>query len=69
MTDEQIKVYEDALVRVTLRDGSQRTGRLDVTPEDGLYHLTPDPSRPGVIERFGPLEDLYTEDFAKIERL
>jgi hypothetical protein len=69
MTDEQIKVYDHALVRVTLRDGSERSGRLDVTPEHGLYHLTPDPSRPGVIERFGPLEDLYTEDFAKIERL
>jgi hypothetical protein len=69
MTDTDIKKWEHARVRVTLRDGSQRTGRLDVTPEAGLYHLWPDPSRPGVVERFGPGEDLYTEDFAKIEAL
>ena len=68
MTDRDIKVYDNVLVRATLRDGSRLIGRLDVTPEKGLYHLCPDPSRPGVVERFEPAEDPYAGDYLKIER-
>lgn len=67
MTDQEIKVYENVWVRATLQDGSQVIGRLDVTPEEGLYHIMPDPSRPNTIEG-GFMEDIYTADLVKIER-
>jgi hypothetical protein len=68
MTDEQIKAYEHVMVRATLQDGAELIGRLDVTPEKGLYHIMPDPKRPNSVEG-GFLADIYTADFAKIERL
>ncbi len=67
MTDREIKTYENVLVRATLQDGSQVIGRLDVTPEVGLYHIVPAPSGPNVVEG-GFVGDLYTADFAAIER-
>ena len=66
MTDREIKVYDNVLVRATLQDGSQLIGRLAATPDEGLYHIMPDPSRPNTVEGCF-MEDIYTADFVKIE--
>lgn len=49
-------------------DGRTLIGRLHETPEPGLFYVQRDPSRPGVVEG-GFVEDLYPQDFAKIEVL
>jgi hypothetical protein len=67
MTNKELKPWDLKEVIVTLSDGSRHTGTFDVAPAEGLYHVTPTPSRSGVIERSGPLVDLYVEDTIKIE--
>lgn len=67
MKIEQLKPWLRHAVTVTLTDGSKYRGSFSDTPEVGLYHVIPTPSRPGVVERFGPLVDLYAEDILKIE--
>lgn len=69
MTDIEIKNYNHRRVKATLTDGSTSVGVLDVTPEPGLYHVIPWNTAAGGIQRFGPLADLYTEDFLRIDVL
>lgn len=66
MTHKEIAPWIEKRVTVTLDDGSQHTGTLLDTPEPGLFHVMPVPSRPGIIEG-SVLTDLYLEQIVKIE--
>jgi len=66
MSKAEISKYNHANVTVTHTDGRILVGRLHETPEPGLFYVQADPSRPGVVEG-GFVEDLYPQDFAKIE--
>jgi hypothetical protein len=67
MTTEEIAPWVEKEVAVTVRDGFVYTGSLMDTPEQGLYHVIGRPSRPGVIERFGPLADIWAHEIVSIE--
>lgn len=66
MKAAELEKYDHSLVVVTLRDGTKRTGRFDVTPEPDLYHVFPDPTRAGEIIG-GWAEDLWAQDISSIE--
>lgn len=66
MSPKDIAPWVEKHVTVTLDDGSQYTGTLIDTPEPTLFHVSPIPSRPGVIEG-AVLTDLYAEQIVKIE--
>jgi hypothetical protein len=68
MTKAEISKFNRANVKVTHADGRTLIGRLHETPEPGLFYVQRDPSRPAVVEG-GFVEDLYPQDFAKIEVL
>jgi hypothetical protein len=65
MKPDEIALFKNRQVVVTLTDGTRRVGRLMVTPEPGLYHVMRDPERPGKIVG-GFLEDIWIEQIEKI---
>ena len=67
MTSDEIAPFIEKNVTVTVRDGFTYSGTLVDTPEEGLYHVLPGAVRPGVIERYGPLADIWGHEILRIE--
>jgi hypothetical protein len=68
MEVKELKMFDNKQVVVRMRDGTRRTGRFFVTPEEGLYHVTRDPERAGQVVG-GLLEDLWGTDILEVSPL